>query len=61
MVQVGVNLFRPDWVRLPAIYRLVSNVVWITILVFLLKSGNWIVLTDIPGASAKATGEPSKS
>ena len=54
MVQAGVNLFRPDWVRLPAIYRLVSNVVWITMLCFLLKAGNWIVLTDIPGASAES-------
>jgi hypothetical protein len=54
MVQAGVNLFRPDWVRLPAIYRLVSNVAWITILVFLLKAGNWIVLADIPGASAES-------
>jgi hypothetical protein len=54
MVQAGVNLARPDWVRLPAIYRLVSNVAWITILIFLLKAGNWIVLKDIPGASAES-------
>ena len=40
--------------RLPAIYRLVSNVAWITIVFFLLKAGNWIVLTDIPGTSAES-------
>jgi hypothetical protein len=54
MVQAGLNLVRPDWVRLPAIYRLVSNVAWITILFFLLKAGNWVVLMDIPGASAES-------
>jgi hypothetical protein len=54
MVQAGVSLVRPDWVRLPVIYRLVSNVVWITMLLFLLKAGSWIVLTDIPGTSAES-------
>ena len=54
MVQAGVSLVRPDWVRLPVIYRLVSNVVWIAILFFLLRAGNWIVLTDIPGTSAES-------
>jgi hypothetical protein len=28
--------------------------VWITMLLFLLKADNWIVLTDIPGASAES-------
>jgi hypothetical protein len=55
MAQAGINLIRPDWVRLRTLYQLVSNVVWLAILFFLLRAGNWIVVAQ-PGGSAESYG-----
>ena len=54
MVQAGINLIRPDWVRLRLGFQLLNNVAWLTILFFLLKAGNWIVLAEIPGTSSES-------
>ena len=54
MVQAGVNLIRPDWVRLRSVYRVINDLGWIGILLFMLRAGNWIVLADIPGNSGES-------
>src|ERR1700730_2475290 len=53
MVQAGVNLIRPDWVRLHVVFRVMNNLAWLAILFFFLKAGNWIVLADISGTSTE--------
>jgi len=40
----AVNLFRPKWTWLRAAWRTVSSAVFVTILGFSLKAGNWVVL-----------------
>jgi hypothetical protein len=52
MAQAGMNLLRPDWVRLRTAYQLLSNGMWLVILFFLLKAGNWIVVPETAGTSA---------
>jgi hypothetical protein len=52
MAQAGINLIRPDWARLRTVYQLLSNAVWLVILFFLLRAGNWVVVLEIPGNSA---------
>ena len=52
MVQAGVNLLRPDWVRLHYIYSIVCSIGWLLICFFLLKAGNVVVLVDLPGSPA---------
>jgi len=51
MAQAGINLLRPDWVRLRIAYQLLSNVMWLVILFFLLRAGNWIVIPQTSGAA----------
>jgi hypothetical protein len=46
MVQPIVNLFRPQWTWLPAAWRTVSTGIFVAVLCFSLKIGNWVVLTD---------------
>jgi hypothetical protein len=53
MAQAGVNLLRPDWVRLRTAYQLLSNVVWLVILFFLLRAGSWIVIPEGGRSSAE--------
>ena len=53
MVRAGINLFRPDWVRLHSVFRIVSAMAWLLILFFLLKAGTWVVLADLPGTPAE--------
>ena len=52
MVQAGINLFRPDWVRLRSVFRIVSGIVWLVICLILIKAGTWVVLADMPGSPA---------
>jgi hypothetical protein len=52
MAQAGVNLLHPDWVRLRTAYQVLSNGMWLVILFFLLRAGNWIVVPETAGASA---------
>ncbi len=54
MAQAGVNLIRPDWVRFRSVFRIVNGLAWMTILLFLLRAGNWVVLADRPGVSAES-------
>jgi hypothetical protein len=54
MLQAGVNLIRPDWVWLRSLFRVTNDLAWITILLLVLRAGNWIVLADIPGSSAES-------
>jgi len=54
MAQAGLNLLRPDWVRLRTAYQLLSNFMWLVILLFLLRAGNWIVILQTPGMSAES-------
>ncbi len=53
MVQAGINLVFPSWVRLRDLFRVVGSAGWLVILFFLLRAGNWVVLGDIPGSPAK--------
>jgi hypothetical protein len=46
MAQAGINLLRPDWVRLRTAYQLLSNFMWLVILFFLLRAGSWIVVPE---------------
>jgi hypothetical protein len=52
MVQAGINLLRPDWVRLRTAYQLLSNAMWLVVLIFLLRAGNWIVVPEAASESA---------
>jgi hypothetical protein len=54
MAQAGVNLIRPDWVRFRSVFRIVNGLAWMTILLFLLRAGNWVVLADRPGVSTES-------
>jgi len=54
MAQAGVNLIRPDWARFRSVFRIVNGLAWMTILLFLLRAGNWVVLADRPGVSAES-------
>jgi hypothetical protein len=53
MVQAGVNLMRPDWVRLRTVYQLLSNLVWLVILGFLLRAGSWVVVAEGAGSAGE--------
>jgi hypothetical protein len=53
MTQAGMNLLRPDWVRLRRVYQLLSNAMWLVILFFLLRAGSWIVILQTSGSSAE--------
>jgi hypothetical protein len=52
MAQAGMNLLRPDWVRLRTAYQLLSNFMWLVILFFLLRAGSWIVVPDTAGTGS---------
>ncbi len=51
MLQAGMNLLRPDWVRLRSVFRIVSAIGWLVILFFLFKAGTWVVVADIGTAA----------
>jgi len=53
MLQALVNLIRPDWVRLPIIYRALGNAFWIVSFVFLIRARQWVVLAAPFGASVE--------
>jgi hypothetical protein len=53
MLQALINFIRPDWVRLPIIYRALGNAFWIVSFVFLIRAGQWVVLATPSGASAE--------
>jgi hypothetical protein len=53
MVQAGVNLMRPDWVRLRTVYQLLSNLVWLVILGFLLRAGSWVIVPEGTGSAGE--------
>jgi hypothetical protein len=53
MLQALINFIRPDWVRLPIIYRALANAFWIVSFVFLIRAGQWVVLATPFGASAE--------
>jgi len=54
MAQAGINLIRPDWVRFRSAFRIINSLAWMTILLFLLRTGNWVVLADRPGVSTES-------
>ena len=54
MAQAGINLIRPDWVRFRSVFRIINGLAWLTILSFLLRAGNWVVLADRPGVSTES-------
>ncbi len=41
-----VNLFRPKWMWLRAAWRTVSSAIFVAVLGFSLKAGNWVVFAD---------------
>jgi hypothetical protein len=53
MAQAGINLWRPDWVRLRTVYQLLSNFMWLVIVFFLLRAGNWIAIPETAGPQAE--------
>jgi hypothetical protein len=44
-----ISLFRPDWIRLRSVARLVGDVAWLAILGYFLWAGDWFVLADAGG------------
>jgi len=50
MAQAGVNLIRPDWVRLLWLVRVLTHTANLLICLFLIKAGVWVMAVD--GASA---------
>ena len=46
VAQAVVNLFRPDWVRLRRIVRLVTDFAGLGILIYLLQADSWVVLAN---------------
>jgi hypothetical protein len=52
MAQAGINLLRPDWVRLRTAYQMLSAAMWLVISLLLLRAGNWIVVPEAGGPLA---------
>jgi uncharacterized membrane protein len=52
VAQAVVNLFRPEWVRLKRVVRVLTDIAGLGILVYLLQAGQWVVATT--GRSANA-------
>ena len=50
MAQAGVNLIRPDWVRLLWLVRVLTHTANLLICLFLIKAGVWVMAVE--GASA---------
>ena len=48
MVQAGINLVRPDWVRLRTVVRTGMGIAALVMWCFLLKVGPWVVLGEVP-------------
>jgi uncharacterized membrane protein len=46
VAQAVVNLFRPDWVRLRRVVRLVTDFAGLGILIYLLQADSWVVLAN---------------
>jgi len=46
MVQPIVNLFRPQWTWLRAGWRTISTAIFVAVLCYSLKTGNWVLLKD---------------
>jgi hypothetical protein len=53
MLQAVINLIRPDWVRLPIIYRALGNAFWIVSFVFIIRAGQWVVLSAPSGGATE--------
>jgi hypothetical protein len=49
MVQGGVNLLRPDWVRLGTAARLAMSAITLGVVYFLVRAGEWVVLASPNG------------
>lgn len=51
ILQAFVSLVRPDWVRLPPLYRALGNVFSLVSFVFLIRAGQWVELAASAGDS----------
>ncbi len=54
IAQAVVNLFRPDWTRLPLVVRVVTEVAGLGILIYLFTASNWVVLANANDAGGDA-------
>jgi hypothetical protein len=53
IVCAGVNLLRPDWTMFRAAARVAIAAGWLTIVVYLLAAGDWVVPVDSASAPAE--------
>jgi hypothetical protein len=49
IVQAVINLFRPDWIPLRSVVRLLTDVAGLGILAYLLRASQWVVLANANG------------
>lgn len=49
MTQAGINLVRPEWIRVRSFTRVGVGAAILALYVFLLKQGPWVVATDAAG------------
>jgi hypothetical protein len=56
MVQAGINGFRPDWMWLRSVVRVVGDAASLIMALFLVKAGPWIVPADPAGSQANDFG-----
>jgi hypothetical protein len=52
IVQAMVNLFRPDWGRFRLIARLVADLIFLGVVVYILQSPQWVLLTHTSSAAS---------
>jgi hypothetical protein len=53
MAQAGINLVRPDWVRVRSVARVIMSAAMFVIWILLMRSGNWIVPVETAGHAAE--------
>lgn len=54
VAQAVVNLFRPEWVRMKRVERVLTDIAVLGIVAYLLQAGQWVVAANGSSASANA-------
>ncbi len=54
VAQAVVNLFRPEWVRMKRVVRVLTDIAALGIVAYLLQAGQWVVAANGGSASASA-------
>jgi uncharacterized protein HemY len=52
MIQAGINIFRPDWVKLRDVVKAGGWAFWLVLLVLALRAGTWVQLIQTQDAAS---------